>query len=150
LLLTDVLMHSRRLRFSQAQLSAMLYWGKALGAAHLPTQSAFSAWAEASLRQTGDPCRRFVSLHGNVFYMNDVGHGLAQDFANPRKRPYMTFYPEVDNGVLDEVWNGAHWVKDAPDDCVAPMLDYDSRHWFINELVQCTDSKLFIPLRWLR
>ncbi|KZT60626.1 hypothetical protein CALCODRAFT_419952, partial [Calocera cornea HHB12733] len=141
----DVLMHCRRLRFSRSQKSAMLFWAAAMGASSVPSIYAIGTWAEKSLVEVGDPTRRFVSLLGNVYYLNSICHSLAQDLGNPIKRQSMTFYPIAGGAQLRDFWHGSLCNVEVPDEMLTPMIEYEGRHWFTHEIVQCRNGAYFIP-----
>ncbi|KZT55703.1 hypothetical protein CALCODRAFT_423638, partial [Calocera cornea HHB12733] len=142
---SDVIMHCRRLRFSRAQQAAMLLWASAMGASPVPSLYGLGSWREKSLMDMGDPTRRFVSLHGNVYYLNSIAHSLAQDLANPLKRPSMEFYPIAGGPELLEFWHGTLCTVEVGDEVLTPMIEHDGRHWFTHELLQCRNGAYFIP-----
>ncbi|KAF8595169.1 hypothetical protein BDV93DRAFT_576227 [Ceratobasidium sp. AG-I] len=88
-----------------------------------------------------------VSAAGNVFYLNRISHGLAQDMANPQIRKYMNFYPHFDNKSMSQVWHGHKMLEDAPDHLLTPMVRTSKNLYYVNELVK-RKSDWFLPLRW--
>ncbi|KAI0699477.1 hypothetical protein BC835DRAFT_1267834, partial [Cytidiella melzeri] len=78
LVLTDLLLTSLCLRFSDAQISAMLRWAKALHARDVPTLYAIKKMCQDLHRLVGDPTKKVVSPSSNIFYINDIGAAVAK------------------------------------------------------------------------
>lgn len=72
--------------------------------------------------------------------------------ANPELRPYMQFYPEQSDKGTSQLWHGRKWLLDAPDDSLTPMVSVgkkgEEKHFYVNELLQLQDGKLFVPTRF--
>ncbi|KAI0692036.1 hypothetical protein BC835DRAFT_1416789 [Cytidiella melzeri] len=79
----NLLLTSPRLRFPDAQISAMLKWAKALHARDIPTLYAIKKMRQDLRCLVGDPTKKVVSPSGNIFYINDIGAAVAKDYANP-------------------------------------------------------------------
>ncbi len=75
---THTLFSSVNLRFSEAQKSTILEWGKAMKAPNVPIKYVFAKIVECIRKLVGDPTRKVVSLSGNVFYINDVAQAIAK------------------------------------------------------------------------
>ncbi|KZT58017.1 hypothetical protein CALCODRAFT_433357 [Calocera cornea HHB12733] len=150
MMMTDLVAHCPRVRFSRTQLAAILLWGSILGASSVPTASAVTLWEEAALKLLGNPERRFVSMLGNVFYLNSIAHSLALDFSKAELATKMHFYPEIGGSALQEFRQGSLYGTEAPDECLTPMLRHDSRQWFVGEVLLCRDGRFFVPLRWVQ
>ncbi|KAG9081956.1 hypothetical protein FRC06_005316 [Ceratobasidium sp. 370] len=105
--------------------------------------------AQAALKhRLGNPKTRHVSPNGHIYYMNRIIQGIAQDFANPYLRKHMQFYPHLDNKRMSEVWHGAKMLTGVPDHLLTPMIRYNSKIFYVNELVKCGDG-WFLPQRWI-
>lgn len=76
--LTDVLFSSPRLRFSEAQMTAVLAWGKDLGAREVPSLGGLKRCRKAIGDLLGNPTKKFTSASGNIFYLNDIGKAIAR------------------------------------------------------------------------
>ncbi|EJU01380.1 hypothetical protein DACRYDRAFT_16097 [Dacryopinax primogenitus] len=62
----------------------------------------------------------------------------------------MQFYPVVGSTELREFWHGSLWAYKSSDACMTPMLQHESRPWFVDELVMCEDGNFFLPKRWVQ
>lgn len=78
-----------------------------------------------------------------VFTMN-----VYQDYAHPDRRPKIHAYPEFTKGAVSEVWQAAKWLVDAPDRVLTPMIRKDGKDYYVNEILRCVDSSLFMPTRF--
>ena len=76
--LTDLLFASPHLRFSEAQKSAILKWGKDLRAPDVPTLSGLKSVRQRIEGLVGDVTEKVTSAAGNIFYLNDVGKAIAK------------------------------------------------------------------------
>ena len=76
--LTDLLFASPRLRFSEAQKSAILKWGKDLHAPDVPTLSGLKSVRQRIEGLVGDVTEKVTSVAGNIFYLNNVGKAIAK------------------------------------------------------------------------
>lgn len=76
--LTDVLFSSPRLRFSDAQKSAVLDWATKLGATNVPSLYAIKKCQSEIIKLVGDPTERVVSKSGTIFYQNDIAQAIAR------------------------------------------------------------------------
>jgi hypothetical protein len=61
----------------------------------------------------------------------------------------MMFYPEDAGKKLGEVWHGDKMMQDIPDHLLSPNIRHNGKIYYVNELVQCTDGKWFLPKRWV-
>ncbi|KAI0694535.1 hypothetical protein BC835DRAFT_1274457 [Cytidiella melzeri] len=144
--LTDVLFSSPRLRFSEAQKLAILNWGVSLNAQSVPTMYGLKKTQEQVRRLVGNPTHKITSVNGNIFYMNDIAHAIAKDYANPLTRYAMQDYPQNGEGRMSQMWHGEKMVLEAPP---APAARVRNRIYFVDELVYCTDNSYFIPERFV-
>ena len=89
--LTDLLFASPRLRFSEAQKSAILKWAKDLRAPDVPTLSGLKSVRQQIGKLVGNVTEKVASTAGNIFYLNDVGKAIAKVntiFIEPFEVPY--------------------------------------------------------------
>ncbi|KAG8927112.1 hypothetical protein FRC02_008455 [Tulasnella sp. 418] len=147
--LTDLLFSSPRLRFSRAQKYAILNWAKELGAKDVPDLRQLERCHERIKKSVGDPTTKYNSTTGDVFYLNDIGKAIAKDFANPLLRPDMQFFPEDAGDGMSQAWHGDKWLFDAPGEALTPMVEVKEKHFYIDELVRCSDNQYFIPQRFI-
>ncbi|KAI0683828.1 hypothetical protein BC835DRAFT_1217128, partial [Cytidiella melzeri] len=148
LFLTDLLLTSPRLRFSDAQISAMLRWAKALHARDVPTLYAIKKMRQDLRRLVGDPTKKVVSPSGNIFYINDIGAAVAKDYANPLTRFAMSDFPEDRGGHMSEAQHGFKMLRDGPEGIVTPAVRVEGKIFFTQELLQRSDASYFIPERF--
>lgn len=71
-----------------------------------------------------------------------------QDMSNPITRRDMVFYPNDAGGRLGEVWDASKMLRDAPDHLLTPAVKHLRKIFYINELVQRTGHRWFLPTRW--
>ncbi|KAF7980223.1 hypothetical protein HWV62_39337 [Athelia sp. TMB] len=147
LFLTDVLFNSPRLKFSRAQQRAVLSWAKELGAT-VPEYQKLRETQEGLLQELGDPTCRQESGRGNIYYLNKIGDSIAKDMSNPLARAGMVFYPEDAEGKLTEAWHGDKLLRDVPDNMMSPTLRHGQKIYWVDELVQRSSGRWFLPKRW--
>ncbi|KAG8759812.1 hypothetical protein FRC11_001359 [Ceratobasidium sp. 423] len=146
--LADELVNTPRLKFSRPQIQAVLAFARATGGQNIPSYRTLRR-AQAKMRNIlGNPTVRKVSCVGNVFYMNRITSGLAQDMANPLLRRHMHFYPHYDDNRMSQIWHGGKLLKDVPDHVLTPMIRHNNQIYYVGELVQRTKG-WFLPLRWV-
>ncbi|KAI0696352.1 hypothetical protein BC835DRAFT_1272104 [Cytidiella melzeri] len=112
--LTDVLFSSPRLRFSEAQKSAILNWGVSLNAQSVLTMYGLKKTQEQVRRLVGNPTQKITSVNGNIFYIKDVAHAIAKDCANPLTLYTMQDYPQDGRGRISQMWHGEKMILEAP------------------------------------
>jgi len=61
----------------------------------------------------------------------------------------MQFYPAILGSRLKEVWHGTKMLKDVPDHRLSPTIRHNGKIYYVNELMECTDQRWFIPTHWL-
>ncbi|KAJ7674194.1 hypothetical protein B0H17DRAFT_946770, partial [Mycena rosella] len=144
----DVLFSSPHLRFSRAQQQAVLSWARDLGA-NVPSYNKFRKTQDTLLEETGDPTLQQESSRGNVWYLNEISDSLKKDILNPYTRANMSLYPEDAGNKLGEVWHGDKLLHDIPDHLLSPNIRHNGTIYYVNELVQCTQGRWFLPKRWV-
>ncbi|KAI0345233.1 hypothetical protein BDW22DRAFT_1470253, partial [Trametopsis cervina] len=146
--ITDLLFSSPRLRFSQAQKKAVLAWAKALHAKDVPSLYALTKGQESVKKLVGNPTQKFTSKSGNIFYINDIGHAIAKDYANPLTRHAMQDFPEDCEGYASEIWHGEKALLEGPHGIVTPAVRVNGQIYFTKELVLLDLDEYFIPERF--
>jgi len=76
--LTDILFNSPHLRFSLAQKNAVLRWAKDLGASNVPNLGSLETVQSKLSVLIGVPTTEKISRGGNLFYVNEIGAGIAK------------------------------------------------------------------------
>ncbi|KAG1824214.1 hypothetical protein EV424DRAFT_1320857, partial [Suillus variegatus] len=143
--LTALLFSSARLPFSDVQKKAVLSWAKELGAHDVPSLKAVKESNEHICELVGNPMRKVTSASGNVFYINDIWHAIAKDYANPLTRFSMQDYPEDGGDGMSQVFNGQKMLLELPS---PPAARVDGKIYFVNELLQECSGGFFVPERF--
>ncbi|KAG8684097.1 hypothetical protein FRC09_015621, partial [Ceratobasidium sp. 395] len=146
--LADALANSRRLRFSNRALRAMLHFARECTPSDVPLLKALRKEQSRLASKLGDRKKQVVSANGNVFFMNRIATGIAQDFANPLIRKHMNFYPHYNKKRMSQVWHGSKMLEDTPNHLLTPMFRYNNKIYYVNELV-CRKADWFLPQRWI-
>lgn len=68
--------------------------------------------------------------------------------ANPRVRPYMSFYPEDSCPFLGEARQGAKWLHEMPSELTTPMIRLNKDDFYIFEPTMLTNGSICVPNRW--
>ena len=75
---THLLFNAPRLRFSKAQKTAVLKWGKDLHAVGVPSLGGLKKCQDRIESLIGHPTTKATSSSGDVFYLNDIGSAIAK------------------------------------------------------------------------
>ncbi|KAG1828025.1 hypothetical protein EV424DRAFT_1318931 [Suillus variegatus] len=143
--LTSLLFSSARLPFSDAQKKAALSWAKELGARDIPSLWSVKQSNDRISELVGNPMRKVTSASGNIFYINDIGHAIAKDYANPLTRFSMMDYPEDGGLGMSQVCHGQKMLLEMPS---PPAARVGGKVYFINELLQERSGAYFVPERF--
>ncbi|KAG1812689.1 hypothetical protein EV424DRAFT_1289956, partial [Suillus variegatus] len=142
---TSLLFSSTCLSFSDAQKKAVLTWAKKL--------CAHNVLSLRSVKQSNDHICELVrnlickvtSASGNNFYINDIGHAIAKDYANPLTRFSMLDYPEDGGARMLQVCHGQKMLLEMPS---PPAACVGGKIYFINKLLQEHSGAYFVPERF--
>ncbi|RDB27987.1 hypothetical protein Hypma_002121 [Hypsizygus marmoreus] len=85
---------------------------------------------------------------GHRYYVNNLAQIIAQEMANPKVRPHLSFYPEDSGTKLSEARQGARWLHEVPDEQLTPMARIGNRDYFIHEPAMLRDERVCMPHRW--
>ncbi|KAG2116485.1 uncharacterized protein F5147DRAFT_648975 [Suillus discolor] len=110
--LTSLLFSSARLPFSDAQKKAALTWAKELGACDVPSLRSIKQSNDCICELVGNPIRKVTLASGNIFYINDIRHAIAKDYANPLTHFSMLDYPEDGGAGMSQERSGAYFVPE--------------------------------------
>lgn len=65
-------------------------------------------------------------------------------------RPHIHVYPEIPTEAISEVWHAQKWRQDIARDCLSPMYDAGTCHYFVDEVARTKNGRFVIPIRWLK
>ncbi|KZV67198.1 hypothetical protein PENSPDRAFT_584337 [Peniophora sp. CONT] len=100
--------------------------------------------------RAGVPTLQFKSVHGNVYFCNDIRSIIAKDYTCKLTREQLHFYPEIPDGPISEVWHAAKWRKGMDVTTLTPMYVADpATHYYVGELAQDKSGALYVPVRWV-
>ena len=118
--------------------------------------------------ECGIATRRYESVQGNVYFMNDVqkmvervcdsiaifvqsdAQSAVQDYANPLIRLHLHFYPEIPEGPITEVWQAEKWRTCVDPRTLTPMVAVGSSHFYVFEFARLATGEYVVPERWVR
>ncbi|KAG2115374.1 uncharacterized protein F5147DRAFT_569473 [Suillus discolor] len=143
--LTSLLFSSARLPFSDAQKKAALTWAKELGARNVPSLRSIKQSNDCICELVGNPIRKVTSASGNIFYINDIRHAIAKDYANPLTHFSMLDYPEDGGAGMSQVCHGQKMLLEMPS---PPAARVGGKIYFTNELLQECSGAYFVPERF--
>ncbi|CAE6516777.1 unnamed protein product [Rhizoctonia solani] len=148
--LTHSLFNAPTIQFSKAQQMAVLDWAFEMGAPDVPSMYELDKCSKKIKGLMGDSTRMFKTQTGHVFYVNQVGAFLRQDFANLTIREQMEFYPHDCDGFMSEVWHGEKMTLGHNREQLTPMVSLGGRSFFVNELTLLDDGSLFLTDMFLK
>lgn len=147
--LLDVLDNIPHLPVSDSLMKVIIWILKETGTSEVPLFTQLRK-VQSNLCQSCEvPTVKCHSPQGNIFYMNDVCHLIAQNWANPMVRPHIQVYSEIPDGPISEVWHGQKWRSDMDLDLLSPMYNTGGRHFYVKELTQMRDGSYIIPICWV-
>ncbi|KAI0752256.1 hypothetical protein BC629DRAFT_1297219, partial [Irpex lacteus] len=146
--LTDLMLSSPRLKFSEAQVDALLRWAKALKAEDVPSKYVLEKSQRELAKIIGSPTKKVTGRGGNIFYINDIAHAIAKDYSNPITRFAMSDFPELDGKGASQAFHAHKMLLDSPQGIATPCAKVRGQVYFVNELLQCLDGSFFIPERF--
>lgn len=80
--------------------------------------------------------------------MEDFPIITLQEFANPRVRPHLHFYPEDAGQELGESWQAKRWLHELDPALTTPMIRIGTRDFYNYEPAQLMDRTVCMPVRW--
>ncbi|KAJ7634450.1 hypothetical protein FB45DRAFT_1025398 [Roridomyces roridus] len=144
----DILMHLPRSVFSHRQLDLFLWLLKVNNVDDVPSVKTMQTLNAALQKMCGIDSIAYDGALGHKYYVNDLAQIIAQEMANPKVRPHLSFYPEDSGPKLSEAKQGARWLKELPDDQTTPMVRMYGQDFYIHEPAMLRDGQCCIPTRW--
>ncbi|KAF8750716.1 hypothetical protein RHS01_08918 [Rhizoctonia solani] len=102
---------------------------KELGAENVPSMYALQKCDQKLANLMGDMTQRFTTQKGDIYYVNDIGTMLKQDFSNMNLRKNMEFYPRELDGSVSEIWHGEKMLKGDNQEQLTPMTSYSGQSY---------------------
>ncbi|KAI0631172.1 hypothetical protein C8Q77DRAFT_1279900 [Trametes polyzona] len=145
----DVLTHLPRSVFSQRQLDLFLWLLRVNDVEDVPSVRHTLRLNAALQRACGIDSIAYKGVLGHPYYVNALNQIIAQEMANPRVRPHLSFYPEnTDGRHLSEARQGARWLDEVEDEFLTPMIRVGTKDYYVHEPMMCEDGRVLMPMRW--
>ncbi|KAK7006328.1 hypothetical protein R3P38DRAFT_3366987 [Favolaschia claudopus] len=144
----DILMHLPRSVFSQRQLDLFLWLLKVNEVDNVPSVKSMQTLNAALQKMCGIDSIMYNGALGHKYYVNSLPQIIAQEMANPKVRPHLSFYPEDSGPKLSEARQGDRWLKELPDNQTTPMVRIAQQDYFIHEPAMLRNGECCIPTRW--
>ncbi|KAJ6461447.1 hypothetical protein C8R45DRAFT_1056025 [Mycena sanguinolenta] len=144
----DILMHLPRSAFSQRQLDLFLWLLKVNQVDDVPSVKSMQTLNATLQKMCGIDTIAYDGALGHKYYMNSLSQIIAQEMANPKVRPHLSFYPEDSGQKLSEARQGKRWLEELPDSQTTPMLRINQQDFFIHEPAMLRNGNCCIPTRW--
>ncbi|KAK7059475.1 hypothetical protein R3P38DRAFT_3303396 [Favolaschia claudopus] len=142
----------RSILFSQRQLDLFLWLLKVNEVNDVPSNRlknlTLTAPNAALQKMCGVDSIMYNGALGHKYYVNSLPQIIAQEMANPKVRPHLSFYPEDSGPKLSEARQGERWLKELPDNQTTPMVRIAERDYFIHEPAMLRNGECCIPTRW--
>ncbi|KAJ7179987.1 hypothetical protein C8R43DRAFT_870305 [Mycena crocata] len=138
-------MHLTHSVFSHRQLDLFLRLLKVNNVDDVPSVKQIKKINLALQKACGIESIPYNGALGHKYFVNSLAQIIAQEMANPRGRPHLSFYPE-DNG--SQAWQGDRWLKELPNEQTTPMLRILGHDYYIYKPAMLDDSECCIPTRW--
>ncbi|KAF8180489.1 hypothetical protein K438DRAFT_1908238 [Mycena galopus ATCC 62051] len=144
----DSLMHLPRSVFSHRQLDLFLWLLKVNQVDDVPSVKSMQSLNATLQKMCGIDSILYNGALGHKYYVNSLSQIIAQEMANPKVRPHLSFYPEDSGPKLSEARQGDRWLKEIPDSQTTPMLRIAGQDYFIHEPAMLRNGDCCIPTRW--
>ncbi|KAK7006456.1 hypothetical protein R3P38DRAFT_3038299 [Favolaschia claudopus] len=141
-------MHLPRSVFSQRQLDLFLWLLKVNEVDNVPSVKSMQSLNAALQKMCGIDSIMYNGALGHKYYVNSLPQIIAQEMANPKVRPHLSFYPEDSGPKLSEARQADRWLKELPDNQTTPMVRIAERDYFIHEPAMLRNGECCVPTRW--
>ncbi|TFK29556.1 hypothetical protein FA15DRAFT_677776 [Coprinopsis marcescibilis] len=147
--LLDAMDNMPRLRISSTLMSVMLWVLQEAGVKDVPSALQLRRVQKSLRKGTCVETVHWTSPKGNMFSFNNPASIIANDWANPKIRPYIRRYPSLPTENISEIWHAEKWRRTIDRHALSPMYDNGTRHFYIDEPAQTAGGQIVIPIRWL-
>ncbi|CAK5266203.1 unnamed protein product [Mycena citricolor] len=148
----DILMHLPRSVFSQRQLDLFLWLLKVNNIPYVPSIKQMQRLNLGLQKLCGIETIAYDGALGHKYFVNNIAQIIAQEMANPRVRPHLSFYPEDSGSKLSEARQGQRWLNEIPDTQTTPMARLHGHDYYIYEPCMASavegTAQFVIPTRW--
>ncbi|KAJ3509457.1 hypothetical protein NLJ89_g5213 [Agrocybe chaxingu] len=144
----DILMHLPRSVFSQRQLDLFLWLLTVNDVDAVPSIKQMKDLNVQLQHLCGVDTIPFSGKLGHVYHVNSLSQILAQEFANPKVRPHLHFYPEDSGCAVSEARQAARWLHEMPSEDTTPMIRLRDDDYYIFEPTMLVNNTFCIPHRW--
>ncbi|KAK0435422.1 hypothetical protein EV421DRAFT_1987087 [Armillaria borealis] len=147
----DILMHLPCSVFSEPQLNLFLWILHENDVNDVPTVNVMKNLNHLLQELCGIETIDYEGAHGNRYSANSLSQIIAQEMANPRVRPHLSFYPEDAGKRLCEACQACRWLQEIPDEDLGPMARIKGDDYYIHEptmLYGHLEVSFCIPTRW--
>ncbi|KAJ7340636.1 hypothetical protein DFH08DRAFT_915624 [Mycena albidolilacea] len=143
-------MHLPHSVFSQKQLDLFLWLLKVNNVDDVPSIKQMQKINLVLQKVCGIETISYNGALGHKYFVNNLAQIIAQEMANPRVRPHLSFYPEDSGPKLSEARQGQHWLKELSDEQTTPMLRISGHDYYIYEpaMLDSDAGEFCIPIRW--
>ncbi|KAF8515939.1 hypothetical protein JB92DRAFT_3082782 [Gautieria morchelliformis] len=146
----DVVTHLQRTTFSEIEQDLILWLLKINGAAQVPSVNQVKAVRDSVQRMGGVNSIHNIGTLGHTYYILDIGHIIADEFANPKVRKFLEFYPRDSGQGVTQTWEFARWLTEADPTYLTPMVRVGIQDYFTSEPCLLKDGSVCMPHRWFR
>ena len=70
--------------------------------------------------------------------------------ANPKVRPYLTFYPEDAGETLKNTYQADKWLREMEPELLTPMVEYHNETLYVFEPCILSNKSVVMPVRWFK
>ncbi|KAF4584957.1 hypothetical protein EYR40_001783 [Pleurotus pulmonarius] len=144
----DILMHLPRSVFSHRQLDLFLWLLKVNQVDDVPSVKSMQSVNAMLQKVCGIETIAYDGALGHKYYVNNLSQIIAQEMANPKVRPHLSFYPEDAGKRLSEARQGARWLHEVPSNQLTPMARIGHHNFYIYEPAMLNDGNICMPSRW--
>ncbi|TRM70314.1 hypothetical protein BD626DRAFT_448805 [Schizophyllum amplum] len=144
----DVLMHLPRSVFSQNQLDLFLWLLRVNKVNDVPSVASMLKLNAALQRICGIETIGYDGALGHKYFVNNLAQIIAQEMANPKVRPHLSFYPEDSGAKLSEARQADRWLRELPSELTTPVARIDGHDYFILEPAMLQSGDCCMPIRW--